>query len=296
MSAPVVVEQRVKSVLNRVKGMPFRWSINPYRGCAHGCVFCYARRTHWYIEEDGVNDWATKIFAKVNAPEVLRAELSRPSWMREEVALGTATDPYQPAEKRYKISRAILEALRDYRTPVGIVTRSPMILRDLDLLTDLTARAGARVCVSIATVDPVVARDIEPTVSLPKHRLALVRKLREAGIHAGVFIAPVLPRITDSFESIAAVFGAALEAGASFVHHSALYLGPVTRDAFFEFLHRKRPWLVEYYREMYRGIYVSRPYDERLDATASAARERSGFLGAPAPLRVRGPEQMRLWE
>lgn len=296
MSAPVVVEQRVKSVLNRVKGMPFGWSVNPYRGCAHGCVFCYARRTHWYIEEDGVADWATKIFAKINAPEVLRAELSRRSWAREEVALGTATDPYQPAEKRYRITRAILEALRDYRTPVGIVTRSPMILRDLDLLTELSALAGARVCVSVATVDPVVAREIEPTVAAPRHRIALVRKLREAGIHAGVLLAPVLPRVTDSHASIAAVFSAAREAGASFVHHSALYLGPVTRDAFFEFLHQKRPWLVEYYREMYRGTFASRAYDERLGATASGARQASGFLGTPAPSRPRGAEQMGLWD
>jgi DNA repair photolyase len=155
------VEVNVKSVLNRVEGMPFRWSINPYRGCSSGCVFCYARRTHWFLDQDGVNDWASKVFVKVNAPEVLRLELSRRTWKRELVALGTATDPYQAAEGRYRLTRRILEALRDFRNPASIVTRHPTILRDIDLLQDLARRAGVTVCVSVATTDERLAREID---------------------------------------------------------------------------------------------------------------------------------------
>src|SRR5205807_2485403 len=128
---------------------------------------CYARRTHWFLDEDGVNQWSSKIFVKINAPEVLRRELSRPSWRREEVALGTATDPYQAAERRYRITRGILEALRDFHTPVGIVTRSPLVLRDLDILTTMAGSVGVTVCVSIATTDAALARQIEPTVASP---------------------------------------------------------------------------------------------------------------------------------
>src|SRR5574341_1348711 len=131
------VEITVKSVLNRVRGMPFSWSINPYRGCAHACVYCFARVTHWYLDQDGVNDWSSRIFVKINAPQVLRAELARPSWSQEEVSLGTATDPYQPAEGKYRLTRQILEALRDYRTPASIITKGTMILRDLDVLLQL---------------------------------------------------------------------------------------------------------------------------------------------------------------
>src|SRR2546430_7943036 len=150
-------EIQVKSVLKRVQGMPFKWSINPYRGCSNGCPFCFARLTHWYLDQDGVNNWSSRIFVKINAPDVLRHELASPKWQREEVHLGTATDPYQPAEGAYKISRRILEGLRDYQTPVAIVTRSPMIVRDADILTQLAAGPGATVCFSIATMDTKIA-------------------------------------------------------------------------------------------------------------------------------------------
>lgn len=255
-----MIEIRVKSVLNRVRGMDFRWSINPYRGCSHGCVFCYARRTHWFLDHDGVGEWATKVFVKVNAPEVLRTELSRQSWKRELVAVGTATDPYQAAEGRYRITRRILQALRDLRTPASIVTRSPMILRDLDVLADLARAAGLTVCVSVATTDKDLARQIEPTVAPPAQRLKVVERLVAAGIRTGVLLAPILPELTDHPASLAAVVRAACDHGAHFVGHNVLHLGDVTRDAFFDFLHQHHPELVYRYARLYSGKYAPRTY------------------------------------
>jgi DNA repair photolyase len=283
MPAPLIEEICVKSVLNRVNGMPFAWSINPYRGCVHGCVFCYARRTHWFLNEDGVNDWSSKIFAKVNAPEVLRAELSRRSWSRESVAIGTATDPYQAAERRYGITRRILEALRDHRTPASIVTRSPLAERDADVMLAIAERASMMVAVSIATVDEKTAREIEPTVAAPVHRLDLVRRLTSAGIHAGIALAPVLPGINDSAQSLGAVFEAGKAAGAKFIWHGALYLGDVTRDAFFQYLQQRRPELVGGYREMYKGRYLDRARTEAIDMAARLARTLAGFASAKPP-------------
>jgi len=274
MDAPEVVEIRVKSVLNRVAGMAFRWSINPYRGCIHGCVFCYARRTHWFIEEDGVNAWNTRIFAKVNAPEVLHAELGRRSWRRERVALGTSTDPYQAIEGHYRITRRILEVCVRTRTPLSIVTRSQLIERDLDLLVKLACVAGVTVAVSVATVDRSVAREIEPTVSPPQRRLDTVRRLAESGVRTGVLLAPILPRITDDTASLARVLEAARDAGAAFVHHGMLYLGDVTRDAYFAYLERRRPELVPRYREIYAGTYAPRALAREIDARVAAERAR----------------------
>ncbi|MGH9244283.1 MAG: radical SAM protein, partial [Acidimicrobiales bacterium] len=241
------VEIQVKSVLNRVKGMQFDWSINPYRGCAHGCSFCYARVTHWYMNQDGVNDWSSRIFVKVNAPEVLRCELVRPEWARELVAVGTATDPYQPAEGAYRLTRRILEALRDYRTPISLITRSPMVARDIDVLQQLSKAAGATVCFSIITMDPDLARELEPHVSPPLKRLEAVRKLADAGIRTTVNLAPVLPGITDDERNLAEVVQAAKEYGASQLWTNALHLGDVVREAFFKYLQDKRPHLIPEY-------------------------------------------------
>ena len=283
------VEITAKSVLNRVTGMPFHWSINPYRGCSHACVFCYARRTHWFMDEDGVNEWSSRIFVKANAPVVLRQELARPAWKRELVALGTATDPYQPIEGRYRITRRILEALRDFRTPVSIVTRSPLILRDLDVLTDMARRVEVTVCVSIATTDPDLARQIEPTVAPPAQRLRTVEALAASGVRTGVLLAPVLPALTDRREDLAAVIEAAGQAGASFVGHRVLYLGDVTRDAFLRFLAARYPDLVPHYRQMYRGQYAPPAYEKRIKHLVDGEQARIG--GPQAPRYLRPPEE-----
>jgi len=282
------VEIRVKSVLNRVQGMPFKWSINPYRGCAHACVYCYARVTHWYLDQDGVNDWSSRIFVKVNAPEVLRGELVRPTWQREQVHLGTATDPYQPAEGAYRLTRQILEALHDYNTPAALVTKSTMVVRDRDVLRELARGPGAFVMFSITTVDSKIAAEIEPDVPPPQRRLEAMRTLADAGIPVGVLLAPVLPGITDDEDLLAAVVEAAKAHGASALYTNALHLGDVTRQAFFEYLEHKRPELLSAYARLYRGKYAPRAYQQRVKEVVAAIKARVQF--APAASVERRPE------
>jgi DNA repair photolyase len=235
---------------------------------------CYARRTHWFLDEDGINEWATKVFVKVNAPDVLRRELARRSWKREEVALGTATDPYQAIEGKYKVTRRILQALYEYRTPVSIVTRSPMIVRDLDVLAKLAERAGVTVCVSIATTDPGIAREIEPTVAPPAQRLRTVEALSSRGIRTGVLLAPILPGITDHAKSLEAVVEAARDHKAHFVWHNVLHLGDVTRETFMRYLTENRPDLLPLYGRMYRGKYAPTAYRATISRLVAGHRAR----------------------
>lgn len=238
------VEIQVKSVINRVQGMGFDWSINPYRGCEHSCAFCYARKTHWYLDQDGVNNWSSRIFVKVNAPEVLRRELSRSTWQREEVHIGTATDPYQPAEGAYRITRQILEALVEFRTPASIVTRSTMIVRDKDVLIEMARGPGATVCFSITTMDASLSRELEPNAPPPLRRLEVLRELADAGVETAVLLAPVIPGITDAPKQLEEVVRAARKYRAGSLWTNALHLGDVTRQAFFDYLVRYRPALL----------------------------------------------------
>lgn len=271
------VEINVKSVINRVQGMPFKWSVNPYRGCAHNCPFCYARKTHWYLDQDGANAWSSRVFVKVNASDVIRRELSHPAWRRESVSLGTSTDPYQPAEGAYRVTRGILEALRDFRTPMTIVTRSPMVVRDRDVLCDLARGPGARVYFSIATVDPALAKDIEPDVPPPARRLEAMQTLAAAGVPVGVLLAPVLPGITDDEDHLAAVIEAARDHGADALGTILLHLGDVTRDVYFDFLQRTRPELVPAYRKLYRTKYAPRAFQQRVHDVVASLKARLNF-------------------
>lgn len=270
-----VIEQSARSVINAVRGMPFRWSINPYRGCYHQCRFCYARRTHTYLEADGQRQWGSKLYVKINAAAVVRAEVSARSWKHEKVAIGTATDPYQPLEGRYRITRGILEALRDYPTPAAIITRSPLIVRDVDVLQALAKIAGVSVSVSIATMDESLAREIEPTVAPPRQRLRAVRMLAEAGIDVSVALAPVLPGITDAPEALEGVIRAAHEAGARRIWHNTLNLHDVTRDEFFRYLRESHPELIGTYAQMYRGKYAPKAISDAIDARIEGARSLS---------------------
>jgi len=242
---------------------------------------CFARVTHWYLDQDGVNEWSSRIFVKVNAPEVLRQELARPTWRREQVHIGTATDPYQPAEGAYRITRQILEALRDHDTPAALVTKSTMIVRDRDVLRQLAGGPGALVMFSITTVDPAIAREIEPDVPPPQRRLEAMRALAEAGIPTGVLLAPVLPGITDGEEQLAAVVAAAKEYGASALFTNTLHLGEVTKQAFFEYLEHKRPELVPEYERLYRGKYAPRATQQRIQQVVAALKGHAGFAGPP---------------
>jgi DNA repair photolyase len=272
-----VEEIAAKSALNRVRGMGFTWSLNPFTGCIHQCVFCYARGTHAYRELDGVRDWGAVLGVKVNVAAVLRADLAAKTYRGEEIAVGTATDPYQALEGRYRLMREILPALRDARAPFHVTTRSPLIVRDLDLLAQCARRADVGVAISIATLDDAVAREVEPTVAPPRQRLRAVRALADAGIRVGVAVAPVLPDLTDDPAALAAVVHAAAAAGASHVWHSALNLGTITRDAYFAFLRSTRPALVARYERLFgRGRYAEPAYvrdvAERVRAACRATR------------------------
>ena len=177
--------------------MPFRWTVNPYRGCSHACHFCFARPTHEFLDFDAGRDFEKEIVVKVNAPEVLRRELSRPSWKREHIALGTNTDPYQWVEGRYKLMRGIWEVLRDAANPCSVLTKSPLLLRDIDLLQEIAERTEFSACLSVPTLDEKAWRATEPHTPHPRARLEAVAELNRAGIPAGVLIAPVMPGIND---------------------------------------------------------------------------------------------------
>ncbi|MGH3645472.1 MAG: radical SAM protein, partial [Mycobacterium sp.] len=211
-------EVHAKSALNRVpeaSQMPFRWTINPYRGCTHACQFCFARPTHKYLDLDAGRDFEREIVVKVNVPEVLRAELRRPSWQGEHVALGTNTDPYQWVEGRYRLMRGILEALRDARNPCSVLTKSPLVLRDLDLLLQIAEVAPVSANFSVPTLDEKAWRASEPHTPHPKARLEAVGELNRAGIPAGILIAPLMPGINDSPEQVERILELAAENGAT---------------------------------------------------------------------------------
>jgi len=272
------VEVCCKSALNRVQGMPFKWSLNPYAGCVHACVYCYAR-SHYAVAGHGGpgREFETRILVKTNFAEVLRRELGRPRWTFEMAALGTVTDCYQPAEGRFRITRAALEALRDVANPLGMVTKSPLVLRDLDVLASLARVAKVRVFFTITTVDLALWRTLEPGTANPYKRLAVMHRLNEAGVPAGVLLAPILPGITDSTASLAAVAEAAAEHGAAYLGTSTLRLAPVVKEQYLGFVDRRYPDLLPRYERAYFGTNVSRAYQQALDQRVARIRARYGF-------------------
>jgi DNA repair photolyase len=270
MPAFSVREIQCKSVINRVQGMPFSWSINPYRGCRHACVYCYARPTHEYLGLNAADEFQEVIFAKVNAPSVVREELNRRSWKKEGVVIGTATDPYQQAESKYQITRGILEAFRDFSNPASLTTKSPMILRDLDILSPLAREASVTVHFTVTTMDEQLWRKIEPTTSKPRKRLEAIRKLKEHGIRAGVFLSPILPGLTDDDEHLEAVIAGAKECGADFVMGNVLRLGPGITEYYLPFLNKEFPELKSRYQELYHGKYAPAEYSDQVQARVQA--------------------------
>jgi DNA repair photolyase len=261
-------EVHARSVLNRVpekSRMPFRWTINPYRGCAHACVYCFARPTHTYLDFDAGRDFEKEIVVKVNAPEVLRAELARSSWKHEHVALGTNTDPYQWVEGRYKLMPGIWEALRDASNPCSVLTKSPLLLRDMDLMLEIARRSAFSACLSIPTLDEKAWRSTEPHTPNPRARLEAVAELNRAGIPTGVLIAPLMPGINDSPHQVEPLLELAAEAGATSVAGVALHLRGEVRGVFMDWLNAQRPDLVPRYKELYRrGAYAPREERDRL--------------------------------
>ncbi len=285
MGHPAIHEIRCRTVLNRVRPpMPFRWSANPYRGCQHACAYCYARPSHVAFGLNGAAEFEQFIFAKVNAPEVLRAELRRPGWRREPVTIGTIVDPYQPAEGRYRITRRMLQEFAAARTPATVITKNTMIRRDLDVLRELRARAGCTILVSLTSLDAALLRRMEPGTPPPLKRLEAVQRLVEAGIPAGIMAAPILPGITDGVESLAMLAAAAAEHKACFFMGGALRLGELIEPWFRPFLERERPDLVPLYRRMYPRGYAPRDYTDRLRARVEELRAEYGLPAGPPPL------------
>jgi DNA repair photolyase len=258
-------EVRARSALNRVggEGFGFGWTINPYRGCTHACVFCFARRTHTYLDLNAGRDFEREIVVKVNVPEVLRAELARPSWKRDLVALGTNTDPYQWVESRYRMMPEILEALEEAETPVSVLTKSPLAIRDVDLYERMAKHLPVSVNLSVPTLDEKAWRATEPHTPSPSARLDAVAELRSRGIDSGVLIAPLMPGINDSPEQVKPIVDRARKAGATFLGGVALHLRDEVRDVFFGWLQAKRPDLVPSYEKLYANNRAYLPANER---------------------------------
>jgi DNA repair photolyase len=271
-------EVRCRSALNRVKGKAYmQWSLNPYRGCTHGCHYCFARRYHSHLELDAGDQFASVIFVKTNFVEVLRRELDRPSWTKESIGFGTATDPYQPIEGTYKISRGVIAALRDAATPVGIVTKGPMVVRDIDVLQELSKVASCRVHMSVPTVDEDAWDKLEPGVAHPMQRLKAVRQLVDAGIDCGVLMAPIVPGFSTQPAKLERTIKAIADSGASSVGAMVMHMDGGTREHFMALLHREYPELVDQYEQLYASRYVRKDYEKRVQEVVSLMRQRYGL-------------------
>ena len=285
-------EVRAKSALNRVpeqSQMPFRWTVNPFRGCTHACVYCFARPTHTYLDLNAGRDFEKEIVVKVNVPEVLRAELSRPKWTHEHVALGTNTDPYQWVEGRYKLMPGIWEAFRDTGTPASVLTKSPLLLRDLELMRQVPDISAA---LSVPTLEEKAWRSTEPHTPHPRARLEAVGELNRAGIPTSVLIAPLMPGVNDSPEQVERILELAAEAGAVSIGGIALHLRGEVKGIFFDWLRSQRPDLLPLYERLYaRGAYAPPAERRRLAALVRPAGRRPRALlagGRRAPRRGGG--------
>ncbi|TDC87737.1 radical SAM protein [Saccharopolyspora aridisoli] len=275
------IEIQAKSIINRVPGesqVPFRWTINPFRGCTHSCTYCFARRTHTYLDLDSGHDFDSKIVVKVNAGALLRKELAAPGWRGEAIAMGTNTDPYQRPEGRYRLMPEIIAALRDHANPFSILTKGTLILRDLDLISEAAEVAKVSVAVSVGSVDELLWREVEPGTPSPLRRLDVVRRFAEAGIGCSVLMAPIMPGLSDSPEEIDATVAAIAEAGAVSLTPIVLHLRSGAREWFHEWLSARRPDLLPLYERLYRnGAYTPKWYQREVLQLVEQAEERHGL-------------------
>ena len=285
-------EIEAKGALNRVQGMPFEWSLNPYVGCEHACNYCFARAYNArYRERDVGEAFDRNIEIRTNFVERLRNELRRRP--HGSVAIGTATDPYQPIEGKYRLTRGCLEALVDFPMPTGIVTKGPLVVRDIDVLQRLDAKTDLIVYFSVPSVDEDIARKTDPGTAPPRQRLRALRMLREAGIDAAVLCMPVLPGITDSEESLDRAAKAASEAGATAFRHRPLKIDVEIRDYYMRFLGAEFPMLVPRYEALYgHSVHPGKDYERELEQRVARVRKRYEFR--ERPLRQREPETEQL--
>jgi DNA repair photolyase len=275
---PEYREEPCKIALNRVKGMSFHWSLNPYMGCAHRCTFCFVRAFEALADRPADERYGTSIRVKTNLVEVLRRELTRKGWRREQVAVCTATDPYQPAEGRWRLTRRAIQAFGEFATPFGIITRGPLIVRDLDVLADAARMADVSVTFSVPTLDHEIWRLTEPGTAPPRQRLRALRELVDHGIKASVGMAPILPGLSDRPDLLDDVVKAARDAGATGVWANLLYLKPGTREHFLDHLARDWPELVPTYERLYaKSAYLGKDAAGPVKARVAGLRERHGI-------------------
>jgi DNA repair photolyase len=291
-------EVHARSIINQVppaSRMAFRWTINPYRGCSHSCVYCFARNTHTYLDMDSGHDFDTRIVVKVNAPELARKELASPKWQGEHVAMGTNVDCYQRAEGRYRLMPGIIGALRDAANPFSILTKGTLILRDLDLLAEAAEVTEVGLNVSAGFVDKAISRSVEPGTPSPERRLGVCAALTERGLRCGVLMGPVLPYLTDSPGQLEATVRLAAEAGAAHVTPIVLHLRPGAREWFLRWLGEHFPELVQPYLSLYgRGAYAPKAYQEQITGQVRELAERYGVgRASPAGARRTGPPRER---
>jgi len=295
VASVVYREVQVKSALNAVKGMPFDWSLNPTSGCAHSCNYCFARAYHARYREKNVgSDFDSNVEVRMNIADVLRRELRR---HREgSLAIGTATDPYQPIEGKYRLTRRCLEALVEYPMPTSIVTKGPLVVRDIDILKKLDEETELTVYFSVPCVDEAIVRKTDPGTAPPRQRLRALRMLREAGIDAAVLCMPVLPGISDSEESLDAAARAASDAGATAFRHRALKVDVEIQEYYYDFLAKEFPVAVSRYLALYEGgVHPSKDYERELDERVRRIRARYEFRERPArPARPPKPETVQL--
>lgn len=287
-------EVRCRSALNQVRGMPyFEWTLNPYRGCTHGCHYCFARRYHSQFELGAGDQFASVILVKTNFVEVLRRELQRPSWNRAQVALGTATDGYQPIEGHYKLTRGALLALLEHRTPVGVITKGPMIVRDKDVLADLSRIDGSSVVISVPCSDEDVSARLEPGTASPRQRLRAVRELRDAGVNAGVLMSPIVPGISSKPALLERTIKDAAAAGVPIFGSMVLHLKGGTRDHFMGWLAQEYPQLVEGYARLYARDYAPAAYQNSFKTVMAGLRARHdpGFRDTRTARAGRSPRK-----
>lgn len=280
------IHVHAKRIINSVPAssrMPFRYTINAYRGCSHACTYCFARPTHEYLGLGVGEDFERKIVVKVNTVERLRAELRSPRWHGDDIAMGTNTDPYQAAEGKYHLTRGVIEALGDTGNPFSILTKSTLILRDLDLLVRAAQRTSVRCSLSIGTLDQDVWRSTEPGTPHPRRRVEAVRRLNSAGIPTGVLVAPIIPGISDADSQVREVVRACEEAGATSITGVPLHLRPGVREHFMGWLAQARPELVDEYKRRYKTSYL--PADEQRAITSKL----SGSSTKPRGTTLRPP-------